>query len=418
MTSRLFLPALQGRFGDWLYYTALVSLSDLKSRVGYAREIHKNTLLSDYIQRRLDDRKRKAEIAEFLLENNDRFFSSVVVGVYGGEPQWHPLEIHARTATHSLEDIREADREAVGYLELTGSEKLFALDGQHRLAGIREALDREPSVAEDRISVIFVSHKNSKAGLIRTRNLFIMLNKRAVAVKKPDIIALDEIDLAAIITRRLVDQHDWFCNGQIDFDRHGNSLPKGDRTHLTTLVNLYEVIRIAIPKVMDPEETKELKVAERVRLAEERIAHFCGRAVEFFDRLSKVDPLVSQYFRSPDRHAALSLAREPSAPHLLFRPIGLLILTRVLADLRRSTSLASAFKKLASAPMLMTESPYRDVIWDSSKENIIPKGASLAQRLLTYMLGGSIDASKLRTSYAQWLNRSDRDIRLPKKIDF
>jgi DNA sulfur modification protein DndB len=416
MTRRIFLPSLQGRFGDWLYYIALMSLDELKARVSYARELQNNVRLSDFIQRRLDDAKRKGEIAEFLLENSDRFFNSVVVGVHGGDPQWHPLDVQVRTAAHKLEDIKEADREVVGYLELVGTERLFALDGQHRLAGIREALNREPRIGKDQISVIFVSHKDTALGKRRTRNLFIMLNKRAVPVKRPDIIALDEVDLSAIIARRLVDDHPWFARGQIDVERHTNSLPKGDREHLTTLGNLYDLIRVAVPSIMDPDRHEELTHAKRIRLPEARIDYYLTRAIGFFERLAEIDPLLSECFTSKKRELVLEKARDTVAPHILFRPIGMMLFTRVLAKLRGGLSLSDAFKQIALAPILMNKQPFVGIIWNESKGNIVIKGQSLSERLLLHMLGYLEDTSALRGAYAEWFDMALKDVKLPRKL--
>ena len=35
------LPALRGLMGDWVYYSCLMGLDELSSRVHYAEEIHK-----------------------------------------------------------------------------------------------------------------------------------------------------------------------------------------------------------------------------------------------------------------------------------------------------------------------------------------------------------------------------------------
>lgn len=416
MTGAIFLPALQGRFGDWLYYSAIISLDELKARVSYAREIYENEKLSDHIQRRLDDKKRKNEIAEFLLQNPDRFFNSLVVGVHGGDPQWHPFDVEVRDKAHKLDDIDQRDREAVGYLALNGTEKLFALDGQHRLSGVREALSRDSEIGADRVSVIFVSHRDTDKGRRRTRNLFVMLNKSAVPVKKPDIIALDEVDLAAIITRRLVDQHRWFSAGQIDFKRHTNNLPKSDRQHLTTLGNLYDIVGIAIRKIMAPENSEELKAARRLRLPEGRINYYQDLLIECLDRISRLDPLLSDYFETSKFEVVLNRARDPAEPHVLFRPIGLLIFAKTLGELRKSFSLEESFERIAQAPLVMTAAPYNQIIWDPAKGNINMKGSSLSQKLLVYMLGGRSDHEKLRTAYAEWCGDLREKVRLPNRI--
>ena len=70
------------------------------------------------------------------------------------------------------------------------------------------------------------------------RGLFVAINKRAVPVNKRDIVALDEVDLAAIITRHLVDNHPWFSRGQVDVDRFTSAVPAGSKA-LTTIAGLY-----------------------------------------------------------------------------------------------------------------------------------------------------------------------------------
>jgi DNA sulfur modification protein DndB len=416
MTSRVFLPALQGKFGDWLYYTTLMSLDEVKARIRYAREIHENKTLGESIQRRLDDKGRSKEIAEFLLRNPDRFFNSLVVGVHGGDPQWHPLRVAVRNKAHSLDDIPEVDREAIGYLELTGSEDLFALDGQHRLAGIREALTKDPSIGKDHVSVIFVSHKTTQAGLRRTRNLFIMLNKRAVPVKKPDIIALDEVDLSAIITRRFVDTNRWFSRGQIDLERYTANLPKGDRKHLTTLGNLYDVINIALRQVMGSEHGKELADADRNRLSEARIDYYEKQICKFFTQLAEIDPLLREFLDNPTDLTVLDRARSSEEPHILFRPIGLRIFAAASGQLRKGFSLRETFLRISKAPILMTAPSYEGYVWDSSRWNMTPKGESVARNLLAYQLGANIDAGNLRKQIAQWKDVAPSTVKLPRRI--
>ena len=44
MTTPILLPALQGQFGDWVYYAAIVPLSEVKDRIGFAHLLHKSLL--------------------------------------------------------------------------------------------------------------------------------------------------------------------------------------------------------------------------------------------------------------------------------------------------------------------------------------------------------------------------------------
>lgn len=204
------LPALRGIMGNRAYYSCLMSLRELAARVNYAEEIHSNQSLSDMIQRALED-KRSKEIAAYLRDTSDRFFNSLVVAAYDGEPSWHPLsDVKSRYATPSPLHLSEETIESVGFLTLRGDEKLFALDGQHHLAGVKRALRGRMVESEDEVSVIFLGHRNTPHGLAATRRLFTTLNKTVRPVSKNAVIALDEDDVMAICVRRLIEDSRFF----------------------------------------------------------------------------------------------------------------------------------------------------------------------------------------------------------------
>lgn len=92
MNKREYFPALRGRVGDWAFYSVLMTLNQIASKVNYAKEIHSSAKLSDLIQRELDDKSRAGEIGNYLLTNEDRFFNSLVVAVYDGDPEWHAAQ--------------------------------------------------------------------------------------------------------------------------------------------------------------------------------------------------------------------------------------------------------------------------------------------------------------------------------------
>ncbi|WP_246677095.1 DNA sulfur modification protein DndB [Mesorhizobium sp. B2-4-15] len=166
-------------------------LRDAAERIRYASEINEvrpGRQLSDLIQRALT-KGRASEIGKYLVNEGDHFFNALVVAVYGGDPEWMEFEVNpaagARTSREPKE-VAEWARSAFGYLHLSGTETLFALDGQHRLAGIKQAVPVKASLGDERVTVIFVSHKLTDAGRRRTRKLFTTLNKTAVAVNKSD----------------------------------------------------------------------------------------------------------------------------------------------------------------------------------------------------------------------------------------
>ena len=206
--NELTLPALRARMGDWIYYVTFLQMEEIAKRIELAEEVHPSSMLKEMIQRQITDRANP--IAEYLLNQQQRFFNSLIVGVYGGSPNWYELAI----GTNQLFDAEVLPlylEGALGILRLDGEEKLFALDGQHRVEGIKKALKKNENLKTDEVSVIFVAHQTGADGMERTRRLFTTLNRYAKPVKKSEIIALDEDDIIAIITRELVEKYPLFC---------------------------------------------------------------------------------------------------------------------------------------------------------------------------------------------------------------
>jgi len=50
--------------------------------------------------------------------------------------------------------VPEGARDVLGFLCLSGSERVFAIDGQHRLAGIKKAIEEGVELAGEQVPVI------------------------------------------------------------------------------------------------------------------------------------------------------------------------------------------------------------------------------------------------------------------------
>ena len=55
------LPALRGIMGNRAYYSCLMTLRELATRVNYAKEIHANESLSDMIQKALERQAQQGD---------------------------------------------------------------------------------------------------------------------------------------------------------------------------------------------------------------------------------------------------------------------------------------------------------------------------------------------------------------------
>src|SRR5690606_6023062 len=123
--------------GNWTYYVTVIRMQDLAARVQLATDIYPNPALNEQMQRSLDD-KHSEKIRNFILMDEQRLFNSMVIGVYGGQPEWLSLDINAGEITEK--ELPLEVRNSVGILVLNGEESLYALDGQHRLVGIKKAI--------------------------------------------------------------------------------------------------------------------------------------------------------------------------------------------------------------------------------------------------------------------------------------
>lgn len=378
--TREYLPALRAVFGDWAYYSCLMKLSDVAKRVSFAKEIHQNKSLSDLIQRELKE-GRGNEISSYLRTQPDRFFNSLVVAVYGGDPAWHELaDIVPQNSDLKVEDISKDAISSLGFLSFTGEEKLFALDGQHRLAGIQKAVGEDVNVADDEASVIFVSHKNDAAGLIRTRKLFTTLNKTARPVTKGETIALDEADVMAITARALVEEEPWFKEERILIAAQAN-LPAGNVKHLTTIANLYDVLGVLFSQALGG-KMEDLRFR---RPSDEQLIMYRGYALKYFGLLSARYEELNDFFTSKDPASVVAANRRSDGGSVLFRPVGQSIFAKLIATAARKSSLEEAIELVGKLPTNITKQPYEGLIWVNGKMDA--RRQALVRRLCLYQLG-------------------------------
>ena len=241
MGTELKLPALKGVIGDWFYYVTLLPFREVRNRIRKNDEIHETKELQDWLQRELTD--RSIDIAEYLESQKQRFFNGIVVGIYGGKPQWYPLSLRPSAYLDPI-SVDEDVEVSMGILELSGDEKLFAIDGQHRVEGIKHLAERigEKAFEEmpDELCAIFVAHKKTDTGMQRTRRLFSTLNRHAKAVSLSELIILDEDDVVAITCRCLIEKASTVYGWQNLFYKNRSLLVLKDQRSFTSVIALYQ----------------------------------------------------------------------------------------------------------------------------------------------------------------------------------
>ncbi|WP_022665363.1 DNA sulfur modification protein DndB [Desulfospira joergensenii] len=246
MANKTLIPALKAKVGTWDYYVCMMKYAAVSREINFAHELGGNTDLSTLIQRGITSRTR--DIVEYLTASKHRFLGALIVAAWGGNPIYSPVQMEEN------EELLNGLDNQFGVLTFDGTQQYFALDGQHRLRAIKDAIKINPELGSEEIAVILVSHYETEEGRTKTRRLFSNINKNAKSTTKAENIALDEDDGFAIIARRIITEHPFLKeNGRVvvfskqgdegDIKLAGEAISKTHKKALTTLSCLYNTIK-------------------------------------------------------------------------------------------------------------------------------------------------------------------------------
>ena len=350
-------PALRSRMGTWDYYLVKMSASELSQNVKYASEVHDDRTLDKAIQRRLDESRVKKDIVEYLKRQPNRFFSAIVVAALNGNPQFYPVKI---ADDPQLVIFRNDSRlsEAFGVLQFDGTQKYYALDGQHRLSAIKTLLEQNNSSSDgvpenfedDEISVIVVvpsKEDSNETFMQKYRRLFSNLNRYAKPMDQATNIIMDEDDTFAILTRRLITDNTFFHSDackQLESDKikttKGKNLKTGD-SYFTSIETLYEMNirllssskRISTGWGLGSEEGPDLKTFKKFRPPEEYIDSLYDELLIYWNGLLAELPILHNDPMKMRFHKITDRRDKDGMDHLLFWPIGQQMLAEIAREL-------------------------------------------------------------------------------------
>lgn len=313
MAAKLVLSCLRARMGDWIYYICIVPFEECAKRISLADEIHRSKGLSSLIQREVSN--RTVGIVEYLKTQDQRFFNAIIVGIYGGNPHYQEISIEPNDNFKEEEII--SLNNTFGVLTLSGEEKLFAIDGQHRVSAIKETLKQKNELKNEELTVIFVAHKNTDEGLIRTRRLFSTLNRYAKPVNKNEIIAIDEEDNCAIITRRLLEEFSLF-DKIISFSK-SKTISKSNKSIFTNIIMLYDFVTAILtdkPIFGIKVTGEDHKMFTQRRVCEKDLRSHQLKVESIFKELFEKIPSFKNFLKTK------RVDRQNKKTSLFFRPIG------------------------------------------------------------------------------------------------
>jgi DNA sulfur modification protein DndB len=338
----------------------------------------------------------------------------MVVAVFDGKPDWLEFSIQEKEegSDINVSSLDVSKVHAFGFLSLSGDEQLFPLDGQHRLAGIQEAL-KDPKtndtiLPDDEVTVILVAHEPSNKGRIRSRRLFTVLNKRAVSVKKHETIALDEDDVMAITTRHLVEQYPPLSRkGLVSFRANAN-IPSDNHHEYTTIVTIYDML-FDLFLAISERRPEKLKFS---RPDGEWLAVYMACAKHFFSQMMTVFPSIRNCLEDENPSHVISKYRRRNGGHILFRPVGQRMFAQLVSEATKSMriakiegsferkpvstavaessikkALSDAFRRYSQIPTNLCERPYVNLVWDPNTQKMAVGRAGILRDLMLMNYG-------------------------------
>ena len=361
MSNKTLIPVFKRTVGDWNYYICTMQYAEIARQVQFAYELGGNTELSQLVQRGLTDRTKG--ITEYLLNSQHHFLGGLVVAVWGGEPNYTPLTMDDPDGMLSGLD------QGFGVLTFDGTQQYFALDGQHRLRAIKDAIKKKPELGKDDICVLIVTHYDSKDGRTRTRRLFSNINRNAKQTGLAENIALDEDDGYAILTRRFLEDHDFLkLEGRVrvimgtddsgGVRLAGGSVAKTDSRALTTFTVLYDMLQPLASDLPSALQNKATRPSDEVL------------ENAYVVLSSRVDDLLVNCGDIRSKLEAAASAKDVRAPkdtegsgHPFMRPVVQKAVARVTSQIMEQDALKwpEIMQRLSSLTWRMSAAPWTSV---------------------------------------------------------
>lgn len=409
------IPAIRGTIGKLTYYTATFTFKQIAERVRPAgEELHTSKSLREQLQRALTD--NHISITEYILTQKERFFNALVLAVYDGDPTWNELEFEYSNVRYS----------SMGFLHLNGEERIFPVDGQHRVEGIKSALKENPKLKDETITVIFIGHHNTREGKEKTRRIFSTLNRYAKPVSQGDNIALDEDDVVAICTRDLLEKCPLFMNDNVNVGKkNSKALADNDEESFTSLIALYETNKIIYTYFKsNHDRQKKLYGAKKIagflkyRPQLKDIEAFYSYLSDFWKMFVETFPGVQEYVDNCEApKAAFRYRNKETGGLLYFRPIGLPQLIKAIFEtrLQLGVDLNEVVHYYSQIQMCISKEPWINFLWNAKGKTMVMKYKSKIYHMLVFLCKKDLLTKKEKeTLVKSFAEANDYDIKISK----
>lgn len=226
-------PAMRGTIGKRQYFATIMALSEIPHLFKFSDW---EQFTPELRAQRVLVKARVPEIVKYIVDNEDSYLFSSITAAYNTEVKFKPFE----------------DGVDIGYLEMDLEDAKFLInDGQHRCAAITAALNENPALGKEKISVLLFPWES----LERAQQMFTDLNRFVHKTSKSLNILYDHRDVLSSFTMEVTEQVSVF-KGMIDKEKL--TIPIRSEK-LFTLSTLYDANEELIGSKLEKSDTKEYK---------------------------------------------------------------------------------------------------------------------------------------------------------------
>jgi DNA sulfur modification protein DndB len=214
------VPALRGKMGTRTYFACLMPLEAILNMFKFDPEERQWTDLSpEQREQRALNKSRVPALTSYILDNEDDYLFASITASYKSEPVFVPSP-------------QPDGSDNIGTLKLKMGDELTINDGQHRCAGIVEAVKKNPLLGSQTISVLLFPWESTT----RVQQMFTDLNRHVVKTSKSLDVLFDKRDPVSIATMFALDKVPVFK----ELTEKVDASLKAKSTKIFTLAALYD----------------------------------------------------------------------------------------------------------------------------------------------------------------------------------
>lgn len=233
-------PSIRGIQAGREYYVSMCPLKLIPKLFHFDDE----TVLPEMRAQRLLNKARVPEIARYIVNNrNDYTFSAITASIDG------TVSFESVVA-----DSDDPSQLRLGTLHIPMDSTFIVNDGQHRRAAIEIALEKDPSLGNETIAVVFFIDR----GLARCQQMFADLNRHAIRPSASLGVLYDHRDSFGLITKYVALKHNLFSRS-LEFER--SSLSSRSRKLFTL-----SALHYATQELLADDDLKDLENSQKKAL--------------------------------------------------------------------------------------------------------------------------------------------------------